>query len=160
MRYLRSHAIALVALFIALGGSAYAVSSLPANSVDTRQLRDGAVTDAKVRAHSLTGRVLKAGLGKARYHVRSAVAQCGVDENPCNSARAVASCLPGERAAGGGVALGATGPSGPTPEPNTVTESAPVPNDNGAQPRGWVGAFKGSLDPNSAGTTYAICASR
>jgi hypothetical protein len=51
---------ATVALFLALGGSAYAVTSLPKNSVGTRQLRKGAVTAQKlargaVRADKLAG---------------------------------------------------------------------------------------------------------
>ncbi|HEX8742922.1 MAG TPA: hypothetical protein VF712_07295 [Thermoleophilaceae bacterium] len=40
---LRRHAVAYLALFVALGGTSYAVSSLPANSVGTAQLRPGAV---------------------------------------------------------------------------------------------------------------------
>ena len=42
--------VAYLALFVALGGSAYAAVSLPANSVGTEQLRDGAVTLTKVAA--------------------------------------------------------------------------------------------------------------
>lgn len=42
--------VAYIALFVALGGSAYAAVSLPANSVGTPQLRRGAVTLAKVSA--------------------------------------------------------------------------------------------------------------
>jgi hypothetical protein len=40
--------ISLIALFVALGGTAYAATSLPANSVGTRQLKKGAVTAAKI----------------------------------------------------------------------------------------------------------------
>jgi hypothetical protein len=42
--------VAYLALFVALGGSAYAAANLPANSVGTKQLRKGAVTLAKVAA--------------------------------------------------------------------------------------------------------------
>jgi hypothetical protein len=52
LRYLRSHHVGLVALFIALGGTAYA-ASLPRNSVGTKQLKRGAVTSAKVRNGTL-----------------------------------------------------------------------------------------------------------
>jgi hypothetical protein len=58
---IRQHPIAYLALFISLGGTAYAATSLPPGSVGTRQLRNGAVTDVKVRAHSLTARVLAPG---------------------------------------------------------------------------------------------------
>lgn len=48
-----STALALVALAIALGGTGYAATVLPAASVGTAQLRDGAVVSTKVRNHSL-----------------------------------------------------------------------------------------------------------
>lgn len=48
-RFTSAHAIAIAALFFALGGGAYAaVSSLPPNSVGTKQLQDGSVTAAKL----------------------------------------------------------------------------------------------------------------
>jgi hypothetical protein len=46
-------AVALLALFVALGGTGYAVSKLPANSVGSKQLRENAVTSSKVKNHSL-----------------------------------------------------------------------------------------------------------
>ena len=45
----------MLALFVALGGTAYAATNLPRNSVGTRELRDGAVTSAKIRDKSVTG---------------------------------------------------------------------------------------------------------
>ena len=63
--------VACLALFVAVGGSAYAAVSLPANSVGTVQLKNSAVTGAKlaggsvgaanVRAGSLLARDFKAG---------------------------------------------------------------------------------------------------
>jgi len=50
--YLRRHHIGLVALFIALSGTAYA-ATLPRNSVGRAQLKKNAVTSAKVKASSL-----------------------------------------------------------------------------------------------------------
>jgi hypothetical protein len=38
----------IVALFVALGGTSYAATQLPANSVGTKQIRPGAVTPAKL----------------------------------------------------------------------------------------------------------------
>lgn len=46
--YIRRHHIALLALFVALGGTSYAAIKLPANSVGSRQLRNGAVTQRKL----------------------------------------------------------------------------------------------------------------
>src|SRR3954447_5722180 len=61
-----ANVVSLLALAIALGGSAYAAVSLPKNSVGTKQLKtravtnsklaNGAVTAAKVRPGSLTGK--------------------------------------------------------------------------------------------------------
>jgi len=56
-----SNAIALTALFVALGGSSYAALSLPRGSVGATQLRAGAVTSAKVRDGSLLSRDFRRG---------------------------------------------------------------------------------------------------
>ena len=48
IHHLRANVIAYVALFVALGGTSYAAVSLPKNSVGTTQLRNGAVTPAKL----------------------------------------------------------------------------------------------------------------
>jgi hypothetical protein len=46
-------AISLVALFMSLGGVGYAATQLPANSVGTAQLRDGAVSYKKIQPNSV-----------------------------------------------------------------------------------------------------------
>lgn len=48
-----STALALAALAVALGGTGYAATVLPAGSVGTAQLKSGAVVSAKVKNHSL-----------------------------------------------------------------------------------------------------------
>lgn len=53
--------VALIALFVALGGVGYAASQLPKNSVGTKQLKKNAVTSAKVKDHSLLAGDFKAG---------------------------------------------------------------------------------------------------
>jgi hypothetical protein len=50
--YLRRHHLGLLALFVALSGTAYA-ATLPRNSVGTAQLKRNAVTSAKVKPASL-----------------------------------------------------------------------------------------------------------
>lgn len=45
---------ATLALFVALGGTSYAVTQLPRNSVGTAQLRNGAVTPVKLSADAKT----------------------------------------------------------------------------------------------------------
>jgi hypothetical protein len=48
-----SEAVATLALFVALGGTSYAVTSLPSDSVGTSQLKSASVTAAKLHAHSV-----------------------------------------------------------------------------------------------------------
>src|SRR5829696_8101780 len=50
-----SMVVALIALFVALGGVSYAAITLPANSVGARQLKKDAVTNAKIKAKAVTG---------------------------------------------------------------------------------------------------------
>ena len=56
-----SNVIALLALFIALGGTSYAVTALPKNSVGTQQLKKNAVTGMKVKDGSLSSADFAAG---------------------------------------------------------------------------------------------------
>lgn len=58
LAYLRQNILALLALFVALGGTSYAALSMPAGSVGTRQLRNGAVTGRKLATHAVTARSL------------------------------------------------------------------------------------------------------
>jgi hypothetical protein len=51
--------VAYLALFVALGGSAYAVKQLPKNSVGPKQLKKNAVTTQKVRKNAIDGRRVK-----------------------------------------------------------------------------------------------------
>jgi hypothetical protein len=53
--------IALIALFLSLGGTSYAAINLPAKSVGTKQLATGAVTAAKIKAGAVTTAKVKDG---------------------------------------------------------------------------------------------------
>jgi hypothetical protein len=69
VQHLRNNVVGYLALFVALGGVSYAATSLPKNSVGTKQLKKGAVkrsklakgavTGAKVAAGSLTGKQIR-----------------------------------------------------------------------------------------------------
>jgi hypothetical protein len=60
-RHLRGNAVAYLALFVALGGSSYAATNLPKNSVGSKQIKKNAVTSSKVKNGSLLARDFKAG---------------------------------------------------------------------------------------------------
>jgi hypothetical protein len=59
--FARRNAIALLALFVALGGTSYAAVKLPANSVGSKQIRTAAVNGTKVKDGSLLAKDFKAG---------------------------------------------------------------------------------------------------
>lgn len=52
--------ISLVALFVALGGTTYAATSLPRNSVGTKQLKKNAVTTKKIKNRAVTAAKINA----------------------------------------------------------------------------------------------------
>lgn len=56
-----ANVIATLALFLALGGTSYAVTALPKNSVGTQQLKKNAVTGVKVKDGSLSSADFVAG---------------------------------------------------------------------------------------------------
>jgi hypothetical protein len=51
-----ANVVATLALVLALGGVSYAAMKLPKNSVGTKQIKNNAVTGAKVKKHTLTGK--------------------------------------------------------------------------------------------------------
>jgi hypothetical protein len=56
-----ANVMATVAVFLALGGGAYAALRVPKNSVGSRQLRKNAVNSSKVKDGTLTGNDFKKG---------------------------------------------------------------------------------------------------
>lgn len=54
-RFTSAHLIALIALFVALGGTTYAAVSLPKNSVGAKQLKKNAVTRVKIKNNAVNG---------------------------------------------------------------------------------------------------------
>jgi hypothetical protein len=56
-----ANTVSTVALFLALGGAAYAAIKIPANSVGTKQIKSGAVTQRKISASAQAALRGKAG---------------------------------------------------------------------------------------------------
>jgi hypothetical protein len=55
VRFLQQHSVALLALFVALGGTSMAATQLAKNSVGTKQLKKNAVTNPKIKNGAVTG---------------------------------------------------------------------------------------------------------
>ena len=56
-----ANVMSVIAVFIALGGTGYAISKLPKNSVGPKQLKKNAVTTAKVKSEAITDAKIKKG---------------------------------------------------------------------------------------------------
>jgi hypothetical protein len=55
LRFARANTIALIALFIALGGTTFAATGFPRNSIGAKQLKKNAVTNPKIKRNAVTG---------------------------------------------------------------------------------------------------------
>jgi hypothetical protein len=53
--WIRRNSIALLALFLALGGTTYAATGYPANIIGAKQLKKDAVTNVKIHKRAVTG---------------------------------------------------------------------------------------------------------
>lgn len=77
--------VAVIALFVALGGVGYAQFSLPAGSVGAAQLRNGAVINSKIANGSVGNSKLKTGAVGPRKLMNNAV---GIDQVNANQVQA------------------------------------------------------------------------
>ncbi|MDO9407075.1 hypothetical protein [Patulibacter sp.] len=109
LRYLRSHHLALAALFVALGGTSYAAVAIPRNSVGATQIRANAVTSAKVRNGSLTAKDFKKGQLPAGKAGSTGAAGAVGATGPAGATGAVG-------------AVGTAGPQGPAGEKGATGE--------------------------------------
>ena len=167
-----ANVISTLALFVALGGGAYAAVKLPANSVTTKQIKPGAVkasdlgkgsvTLSKVRSNavdkskvvdnSLTGADVNestlgvvpvaSALGRVDYETATNTGGPGA-----NSIKATATCPPGFNVVGGGASLSNTAGAG-------LNQSFPAGRN------GWTAdafATGGAPGPVTV-TAHAICA--
>jgi hypothetical protein len=100
-------AVSCLALAIALGGTGYAVTQLPKNSVGTAQIKKNAVTGAKVKAGTLDASDFKAGA------LSAAAAGLAGTQGPTGPAGPQGPTGP-TGATGPEGPTGATGPEGPT----------------------------------------------
>jgi hypothetical protein len=167
---------ATLALFVALGGSAYAVTALPANSVGSKQLKQGAVVSAKIKNKAVTGskilgnsltgaHIMESSLAKvpsatvadtaaraaASAALDKATYQTAAGTAPSSSAAnvATATCDAGQHVVGGGVKLD-------TPGIGVVNDSYPDTSNTAWTAHVGNGSSGSSAAPLSF-TVYAIC---
>jgi len=149
LTHIRTNTVAYVALFVALGGTSYAAVSIPAGSVGTKQLRNGAITPVKldgkyingsVRAWAIvspTGKIL-AGAGKPQDDSAVSLAQGDVFEIRWG-VRLPAVCA---------TIANVDGPLSPS------TETAPIPgNPSAPQTAGYVVVLGSSSRPKAVSAT-------
>jgi hypothetical protein len=168
---IRKNPIAYLALFIALGGTSYAAVALPANSVGARQLRNGAVTNAKVKAHSLAASALASGvipkldvaLHTEFFIGAYAGASCGPTGCPAPAIGSTlsynANCPVGTQVVGGGFVTY-------RPQSAVVSASRPIKEGQGepiaGAGGGWQVVFTVTATDltlaDGAGDAYVVCA--
>ena len=102
---IRRQPIAVLALFVSLGGTSYAAVELPKNSVGAPQIRQAAVTPGKVAPSTIKlfkgqkgepGKPGKDGATNVVVRTSSSGSSAGADE-------AFIDCAEDERATGGGI---------------------------------------------------------
>lgn len=132
--------IAMIALVVAAAGGGYAAAKLPKNSVGTAQLRNGSVTSAKVKNHSLLA----------------------VDFKPGQLERVLPTAVGPTGPTGPSGADGATGAVGATGDQGDSGPTGPV-GDSGAQgpigTQGAAGLSYGNTVVGAPTTSVSLCGS-
>jgi hypothetical protein len=164
--------ISCAALFVALGGTSYAVIALPANSVGTKQLKKNAVVSAKVRDGTLRVRDFApdalpppgAAGAQGPAGERGAPGQPGfsllryvrgewVTLPPNDEASDEILCPAGEKVVGGGVLSNYNESGDPVMTAGYVNSSFPPDTSS------WfVSVYNPTNDPAFAFQAWAVCA--
>jgi collagen triple helix repeat protein len=153
-----STAIALLALFVALGGTSYATSRdwMPSNSVGTAQIRDDSVTRAKIAHHSITSILIKPGSLVASDFAAGQLAS-GLQGSPGPAGPTGASGPKGDTGPQG--STGATGPKGDKGDPGAIARIT-VRTGEVTVPVGAVGYVTANCHPNErasgGGTSWSL----
>jgi hypothetical protein len=189
MRRLRAgltyaNVMSTIAVFMVLGGSAYAATALKRNSVGATQIRTGAVGSPEVKDGSLLSKDFKPGqLTPGAIGATGATGEAGAkgdkgdqglngDTGTAGATNVVVrfgdtvtsngqsgshltNCNPGERATGGGAAL-----AGGSAINLFYTEPGrPNPSTVGAHPTGWAASWFNNSGSTDTIRVFAVCAS-
>jgi hypothetical protein len=122
-RFTSAHAIALVALFVALGGTGYAALKLPKNSVSAKQIKRNAVMSGEIRNGSVRSVDIREGaVGEQQVAFESLKAA-----HMMNGSLKAEDFMAGELPAGPQGAKGDTGATGTFGSVTTQYELAAAP---------------------------------
>jgi hypothetical protein len=155
MKFLRgkltyANVIATLALFLVLGGGAYAAARLPKNSVGTEQIRNGAVSGAKIRSDAITGGKVKNGTLLAQDFASGQLPAGPVGPNgPTGPAGKTGKAGPMGEAG----PTGERGPAGEKGPPGIEGVRGPKGLNGEPGPRGERGAM-GAVGPSNGVTTF------
>jgi hypothetical protein len=125
--------VAFIALFVAIGGSSYAVTRLPPKSVGAKQIRTGAVRTVHIARNAVTGAKIKNGsITGADIKVSSlgGVASAAVATNATHAGAAAGVDKITYVSAAGGV------PPAPPPDPATGNQPTVVSGASATCPAG------------------------
>jgi hypothetical protein len=174
MQLLRSkltfaNVIALLALFVALSGSAYAIH-LGKNAVKTKNIKNGAVIESKLAGGSVSSAKLAGGSVSSAKLAPGALRAAGLGDVVIRTASkpmpdgssgfAIATCLPGERLLSGseGVSAGNS--------PDIVVNTAQPTMGDGSLPTGgqsptswtvYANNYPGDDTSAASVVAYAVC---
>jgi hypothetical protein len=154
-----AHLIALVALFVALGGSAYAIH-LGKNAVKTRNIRNGAVVESKLADRAVTkAKIAPGAVGTGS--LGDIVARLTTKPIPEGGSTIVtATCNPGETLIGGSGNVSTSNSSDVVVNgvsPTRADASALAP---GQPPTGWTvlaNNYLGGTTTSATALAYALC---
>jgi hypothetical protein len=170
-----ANVVSTLCIFVLLGGGAYAATRLPKNSVGTKQLKNGAVTGAKVKAGSLPVSSFKEGqlpLGTigpvgpkgepGATNVLTYEGEITVVPGDTSESRAAA-CPSGQTATGGGYTFEES-PAGPDEvikqnRPNELTSGHNLIPENGKPANSWFVEMKNFGSTDFSFRPYVECAS-
>ncbi len=147
-----ANVMATIAVFFVLGGGAYAATSLPKNSIGSKQLKNGSITPAKLSAAAKTALKGATGpQGSPGAQGAPGATKVTVRSGPFVKGVSVASCQPGEVATGGG---GIVDPGEPE---SWLWNTTPV-QSNGQVPTAWEAEAESGTGATSFVQAYVICA--
>lgn len=150
-RFTYANVMATIAVFMVLGGGAYAATSLPKNSVGTKQLKNGSITPAKLSAAARTALLGPAGpQGPPGPQGAPGATKVTVRVGSFAEGTSVAFCQPGEVATGGG---GFVDPE----EPEAWIWNT-TPLQGSGTPTAWEASAENKVGGASFVQAYVVCA--